>query len=335
MHLTAGLRYTNDKKTATPYPSQLLLGSWDTMGFGPVTGGKSVRGYSPLPDIKQSWGAVTGRLVLDWKPSDTVMGYVSYARGYKGGGVNPPRADIDQTVVQYHPQVETFDPEYLDAFEVGVKTSWLDNTLRLNATAFYYDYDDYQASQIVDRISLNENFQAESMGLELEFSYNPTPNFRVDANFGYLKTRVGDGEASVDVMNRTQGNEDWLLVRPWVQVPSNCIAPVDIAEKILKSAYPEEFKVQFLQVLCGGSSRIGSFDPNFKGGGMPLWSLFGVSYNPLTDAPNRGRGFDTDLSGNELPNAPRWTANIGAQYTWEIGNSHGCFLPITSPHRPT
>nr|WP_312811865.1 TonB-dependent receptor [Brevundimonas sp.] len=116
MHLTAGLRYTNDKKTATPYPSQLLLGSWDTMGFGPVTGGKSVRGYSPLPDIKQSWGAVTGRLVLDWKPSDTVMGYVSYARGYKGGGVNPPRADIDQTVVQYHPQVETFDPEYLDAF---------------------------------------------------------------------------------------------------------------------------------------------------------------------------------------------------------------------------
>ncbi len=168
---------------------------------------------------------------------------------------------------------------------------------------------------------MNENFQAESMGLELEFSYNPTPNFRVDANFGYLKTRVGDGEASVDVMNRTQGNEDWLLVRPWVQVPSNCIAPVDIAEKILKSAYPEEFKVQFLQVLCGGSSRIGSFDPNFKGGGMPLWSLFGVSYNPLTDAPNRGRGFDTDLSGNELPNAPRWTANIGAQYTWEIGNS--------------
>lgn len=318
MRLTAGLRYTDDTKTSTPYPSQLLLGSWDAMGHGPVTGGKTVRGYQPLPDIEQSWGAVTGRLVLDWMPSDNVMAYASYARGYKGGGANPPRADIDQTVVQYHPQAEVFDPEYLNAFELGVKTSLLDRKLRVNATAFYYDYQDYQVSQIVDRISLNENFNAESMGFELEVFYNPVPNFRIDANLGFLKTRIGDGEGSVDVMNRTLGNEDWLLVRPWVQVPSNCIAPVDIAEKILQSPYPEELKVQFLQVLCGGSSRIGSFDPNFQGGGMPLWSLFGVNYNPLTDAPNRGRGFDTDLSGNELPNSPRWTASIGAQYTWNV-----------------
>ena len=319
--LTFGLRYTKDDKTTTPYPSQLLLGYSDITKNGFTTGGRVVRGYPALPDINQSWGAVTGRLVLDWKPTDNLMAYASYSRGYKGGGANPPRADIDTRIVQYQPMVETFDPEYLNAFEVGVKSSLLDGSMQLNLTAFYYDYKDYQVSQIVDRISLNENFDAESLGLEFEFKFKPTRNFRIDANLGYLKTKIGDGEGSVDVMNRTQGNKDWILLRPWVQVPSNCIAPVSIAEKVMRSAFPEATKTQVLQILCGGSSGLGTFDPTFVGGGTPFWSVFGVSYNPLKDAPNGGRGFLADLGGNELPNSPRWTANIGAEYTFEFPGS--------------
>ena len=175
-------------------------------------------------------------------------------------------------------------------------------------------------SQITDRISLNENFDAESMGLELEVAYQVTPRFRLDGNFGYLRTRIGDGAGSIDVMNRTQGNKDWMVLRPWVQVPSNCIAPTAIVEKIVSSAYTEGLKQLSLQVLCGGSKNYGSFDPNFTGG-TPFWSLYGVTYNPLTDAPNNGRGFLADLSGNELPNSPRWTANIGAEYVWDVGEN--------------
>lgn len=316
--LTAGLRYTKDDKTSTPYPTQLLLGSKDDGQPGPATGGSVSRGFPALPDIEQSWGAVTGRLVLDWKPSDDLMAYASYARGYKGGGSNPPRADLDQRVVQYQPLSETFDPEYLNSFEIGIKSRLLDSRMRLNATAFYYDYKDYQVSQIVDRISLNENFDAKSYGFELEMNYNVSSNFRIDANFGYLKTRIDDGEGSIDVMDRTQGNGDWIVLRPWVQVPSNCIAPTSIASKILKSPFPEQFKLNALQVLCGGSARLGSFDPSMVGG-LPFWQLFGVEYNPLKDAPNAGRGFLADLGGNELPNSPRWTASVGAQYTWQLG----------------
>ncbi|MET4682482.1 TonB-dependent receptor domain-containing protein [Brevundimonas faecalis] len=319
LRLTAGLRYTNDKKTSTPYPTQLLLGSKDDGQPGPATGGAVSRGFPALPDIRQSWGAVTGRLVLDWKPSDNLMAYASYARGYKGGGSNPPRADLDPRVVQYHPLAETFDPEYLNAFELGIKSKLYDERVRFNATAFYYDYKDYQVSQIVDRISLNENFDAVIYGLEFEANYNVTPKFRIDANVGYLQTRIDDGEGSIDVMNRTQGNDDWVVLRPWVQVPSNCVAPANIAEKILKSAYPEAFKLNALQVLCGGSARLGSFDPAMVGG-LPFYRLFGVEYNPLRDAPNRGRGFMADLGGNELPNSPRWTASVGAQYEWNIGH---------------
>lgn len=320
LRLTLGLRYTRDEKTTTPYPSQLLLGSWPTLGFGPATGGSVRRGYYALDDIEQKWGAVTGRAVLDWKPREDTLIYASYARGYKGGGANPPRADINPIVVQYQPLAETFDPEYVNAFEIGAKNSFYDGRLRLNATAFYYDYTDYQVSQIVDRISLNENFDAKSMGLELEAVYRPTPNFRIDANLGYLRTRIGDGESSIDVMNRTQGNEDWMVIRPWLQVPSNCIAPKKHVEAIL--GHPkivQEGTVFPLAALCSGSLRYGTFTEGMDSS-TKFWEIFGIKYNPLLEAPNGGRGFEADLSGNELPNAPKLTANIGAQYSFDVNN---------------
>ena len=53
---------------------------------------------------------------------------------------------------------------------------------------------------------------------------------------------------------------------------------------------------------------------------LPFCALYGFTYDPLTEAPNGGRGFEADLGGNELPNSPNWTANIGAQYSWFLGD---------------
>ena len=323
LRLTTGLRYTVDRKDTTPYPSQLLLGANLNGNPGLATGGYVRRGYYALPNIEQKWEALTGRVVLDWTPdlsftNDTLV-YASLSRGYKGGGTNPPRLDLNPTVVQYQPLASTFEPEYVNAFEIGTKNTLLDGKLRLNATAFYYDYKDYQVSQIVDRISLNENFDAKIWGLEFETVYKPTANFQIDANLGYLKTRVADGEGSIDVMNRTQGNPDWITLRPWIQVPSNCIAPRDLAEQILNSPFGTELAVFSLSALCAGSSRFGTFNPAIASS-LPFWQFYGFTYDPLTEAPNGGRGFNADLGGNELPNSPNWTANIGAQYTWFLGD---------------
>lgn len=318
--LTIGLRYTDDNKTTTPYPSQLLLGYKDADGVGVTTGGRVARGYYALPDVEQSWSAVTGRAVFDWKPFDGLMTYASFSHGYKGGGTNPPRADMDPAVVQYQPLAEVFEPEYLDAYEIGAKYLSPTGAFGLNVTAFYYDYKDYQVSQIVDRISLNENFDAESMGLEFEAVWRLTENFRIDGNFGLLKTRVADGEESIDIMNRTQDNPDWVVLRPWVQVPSNCIAPKAVVERLLSSPAGASFGSLGLAMLCGSAGRYGSFTPDYPGI-IPFTLLTGITYDPWKDAPNRGRGFAADLSGNELPNAPSWTANVGAQYTWHFSSS--------------
>ncbi|WP_233205250.1 TonB-dependent receptor [Alkalicaulis satelles] len=326
LRLTAGLRYTRDRKITTPYPSQLLLGAQMDGQPGPSSGGFVSRGYPALPDIRQSWGALTGRLVLDWTPdlgftNDTLI-YASFARGYKGGGTNPPRVDLNPGVIEYLPLAEDFEPEYVNAFEIGTKNILMDGRLSLNATGFFYDYTDYQVSQIVDRISLNENFDARMWGVELEALFRPNRNLQLHANIGYLNTRIANGEGSIDVMDRTQGDPEWTVLRPWAQVPSNCIAPTQHVETILNSSMTDTFKWFGLQALCAGSSRFGSFNPDFDTT-IPMWNFFGFTWDPLTEAPNDGRGIMADLSGNSLPNAPEWTVSVGGAYTffmedWEL-----------------
>jgi iron complex outermembrane recepter protein len=312
--ITGGLRFTKDTKTTTPVPSQLLLGG---ASFG-TSGGFVNAGYPADPDIVQGWSRPTGRLVVDWQPdlsfTDDSLVYASFSHGYKGGGSNPPRPALNPRVVQFQPLPETFKPEYVNAFEIGTKNSFDGGRFTLNATGFYYDYTGYQVSQIVDRISLNENFDAEVWGLEFEAAWRPSRAFRVDANLGYLKTRIKEGAQSIDVMNRTQGNENWVLLRPWLQIPSNCIAPRELVERIINRNL-QGVTLTALAALCGGTG-VGTFNPSVTG--PQLSNFYGFTYNPLTDAPNGGRGFFADLEGNELPNAPHLTANIGAQYTFFV-----------------
>jgi iron complex outermembrane receptor protein len=313
LKLTTGLRYTDDKKTATPYPSQLLLAP----GF--LGGGLIGRGLAADPDIVQKWGRVTGRAVLDWKPEvafgDDMLVYASYSRGYKGGGANPPPIGFDPERLKITDHPATFDPEGVNAFEIGVKGAFADRKLTLSASAFYYDYQGYQISQIVDRMALNENFDAEMWGADLELIYRPTSRLRFDGNVGFLKSRISNGEESIDVMDRTQGDERYMVVKPWLQYASNCIVPVSVVEKIVGNPnYSDQVKAYDLTALCAGG--IGG---NYTAG-QTLSDKYDVVYNPVTDAPNGGRGIMAPLGGNELPNAPRWTLSTGAQYTLPIGS---------------
>src|SRR3546814_9329818 len=77
-------------------------------------------------------------------------------------------------------------------------------------------------------------------GAELELAWRPTPRFRANANFGYLGTRIANGMKSIDVLNRTQGNPDWVLVKPWLQIASNCIVPKETLVQIVNSRRSEE-----------------------------------------------------------------------------------------------
>ena len=115
--------------------------------------------------VGQLWKKLTGRFNVDWSPkldfTDQTLVYASYSRGYKGGGANPPGPIPNTFSAQSfitHPA--TFDPEYVNAFELGTKNTLLDGALTFNGNAFYYDYKNYQISRIVDRTAINDNFDA-------------------------------------------------------------------------------------------------------------------------------------------------------------------------------
>jgi outer membrane receptor protein involved in Fe transport len=76
-----------------------------------------------------------------------------------------------------------------------------------------------------------------------------------------------------------------------------------------------------LNALCPGGGTAGDYSADTY-----LSSYYGVTYNPVTDAPNEGAGFSKDLSGNELPNTPHFTLSFGAQYTIPVSDSWAATL---------
>jgi outer membrane receptor protein involved in Fe transport len=316
--LTGGLRFTSDRKTFTPIPTQLILSSFI------LTGGLVDKGYPADPDIRQSWGEITGRAGLNWTPkvswSDQTMVYAFYSRGYKAGGANPPGIAFNteplfeggpSLITPIASYASTFKPEFVNAFELGSKNTLLDGILTLNADGFFYDYKNYQLSKIVDRTAINENFDAEIWGAELEAVWEPVPGLRFNFSGGAQDSSLGDGSKSIDLMDRTDGNPNYLTVKPFPVLPSNCVVAKSEVEALIASN----------RAANGGQPG------NDIGNVYTLCPGFIFSAPPGTyDTPNQGQGFYKDLSGKELPNTPHFTVSFGGQYAFPLSENWGALL---------
>ncbi|HEY5237788.1 MAG TPA: TonB-dependent receptor [Rhizomicrobium sp.] len=306
LKLTAGLRWTDDSKTFFNIPSWVYLEG----------GGYPVEGI-----VQQEWKEWTGRFVANWTPkldfTDQTMIYASYSRGYKGGGANPPGPQVDFVSAQSsatHPA--TFAPEFVNAYELGTKNTLLDGALTVNGDVFYYDYKGYQISQIVDRTSINLNFDAKVNGAELEATWEPLPGLRFNFAGGYEDSSVDKGQSAIDLIDRTAGHTDWVVVKPFVADTSNCILPAVVVRQILlNNPGPSAFATG-LDGACDSAyipdnQSFTGVDPG------DLGAFATVGFDPTT-APNNGEGFAKDLSGNKLPNTPPFTLSAGAQYSMPL-----------------
>ncbi|QOW18817.1 TonB-dependent receptor [Lysobacter ciconiae] len=125
----------------------------------------TVAGYMCLPwaniahdgrDVKQSrtekeW---SGTFKLAYKWSDDVMTYGSAARGYKAGGFNLDRVQsangLSSGVQGITPVDDTsFPGEFVDSYELGLKTNWMEGNLLFNAALFYQKYSDFQLNSFL------------------------------------------------------------------------------------------------------------------------------------------------------------------------------------------
>ena len=320
--LTGGLRWTDDSKSFTDIPSWAL-----------ITG----KGFVVTDVIDQQWREWTGRFVANWTPkldfTDQSLFYGSYSRGYKGGGANPPGViptEFESPSNETHPL--TFKPEFIDAFEIGTKNTLLDGAMTLNGDLFYYKYQNYQISQIVDRTSVNLNFNANVKGAEVEGTWEPMQGLRFNFAGGYENSGLANGSQAIDLMDRTAGHPGWMVVRPFVTQTSNCIFPTAVVNELLS---------EYRAYVGGNNSTSAGGDPSVDPGHFAFnndagafifscllayslntdpGSLVPVGFDPssIPAAANHGEGFDKNLTGNELPNTPPFTLSLGAQYSMPV-----------------
>jgi iron complex outermembrane recepter protein len=174
--VTTGVRYTDDLKSFT-------FNRWDWQGLPHPVLGALVNFNSTYKGDHTDY-----RAAVDWQFADNMMFYSQFSTGYKGGGVNPRPFFTSQAI--------PYQPEELEAFEVGLKSVLADNRLRLNVAAFKNDFTDLQLTLTrCDAFSpfagapcaMSANVgDAEITGLEVEAEFKPTDRLGIDLTLGFL-----------------------------------------------------------------------------------------------------------------------------------------------------
>lgn len=158
IELTGGLRYSYEKKE--------------------ITG--SLNGITRLDHVKANWDAFTPRAVIAYKPTDQIMVYGSFSRGFKSGAFNA-------NALSPRP----IDPENVDAFEVGAKFS-PSRGFTINGAAFYYTTKDLQVQALNPATNLIELINAAkvvSKGFDLDVTYSPVSKLNLSVGLSYLNAK--------------------------------------------------------------------------------------------------------------------------------------------------
>ncbi|MGB5133379.1 MAG: TonB-dependent receptor [Steroidobacteraceae bacterium] len=206
--LIAGLRYWRDQRKGAYYgdePSNGIHIAFDhTQVVGTSFGVPFDETVVPITltpsDADATFDDVTARLELDYRVNDDVLLFASYNRGSKSGGFSfstgTPFADAPAFGIPLGTNAQflngiPFKPEVLDSFEVGIKST-INRTTTLDATAFYYDYTDYQAFV---QLGVNQtviNLPATAYGLEVEINSQPVTGLTLQLGVSALSSNVED-----------------------------------------------------------------------------------------------------------------------------------------------
>lgn len=193
--LTAGLRYSYEKKTGS-------FNRFQVGGSGLDLTGLSVADLAAVTAIRNNPAnqlsalsftarmkddAFSGLVTLGWKVTPDVLLYATYSRGSKSGGLNVTAGGAGRPVVA---------PETVNAYEIGMKSQFLNGKLTLNAAAFLTDIADYQTtvSEAVPGSTVYNQYltnipKVRSEGVELDLSYSPAPWITLSTSGAYTDAR--------------------------------------------------------------------------------------------------------------------------------------------------
>jgi len=180
--LSFGGRWSHDnKKLTNRFATDGLIGSGDA-----------------------NFSKFTPKLGVDYRPNPDTMLYASWSRGYRSGGFSPRAATAETASTP-------FQPETVDAYEVGAKLTFLDGNLDLNLAGFVSDYKDMQQNLTLpggptgnQTITGNVPGGALIKGIEMDSTARLFPGFTLTASAAYMKSRfrnfVTDGVFGTEIV---------------------------------------------------------------------------------------------------------------------------------------
>lgn len=182
--ITAGLRYTWEEKDLTDYQIDVVIPPGIII---PAPGGSS-------PPLAENWHAFTPSAGINARLTDEALAYFLYSRGFKSGGWNGRAASASA--------LGPYDPEFVDAYELGLKSDWLEGRVRANLALFWNEYKDKQEEIVVPapdsplgQQTLVENAsRARTRGVEVELTVHPLEGLSIHQSFGYLDAEFTGGE---------------------------------------------------------------------------------------------------------------------------------------------
>ena len=176
--VTAGLRYTDDKKGFT-------VGEQNVNGFALVIGAAKVQKYDPVNanDDQVSW-----ELASNYRVTDLTSVYGRVARGFRA-------QSIQGRDLAFEGNPSVADSETIDSIEFGAKSDLLDRTMRLNGAVFYYNINDIQLSAVGGASQGNALLNADQgtgYGFEIDGDWRALNNLTLGAGFSYNHTELKD-----------------------------------------------------------------------------------------------------------------------------------------------
>lgn len=178
--ITAGLRYTTEDKDIR----HALFGSPEGV-FVPTV---------PEVSFKRTDSEWTPMLSLQYFANDDVMAYFTFSNGFKAGGYNA----FSFNLVQPDGTPAEFDPEYVDNYEFGIKSTLAGGRVRMNAAIFFMDYTDLQVNQLIQNENGIIDFRtsnaavAESKGIEIELAAILADGLDLTVAYGYTDAEYSD-----------------------------------------------------------------------------------------------------------------------------------------------
>ena len=188
LRLVAGIRYSEEEKDTQTFSGFSTDENGDPLpGVNPdgLNGRpRDIYRYEVRPERSavRDFDDTTYRLGVEWDASDSMMVYANWSTGFLSGGVNSDGSPFEQ--------------QTSEAYELGIKSRWLDDSLQLNAAVYYNEYRDLTTQELIrldgaDITRTVNGGEIDTTGLEAEITWIPNDSWIISAGLSFMDNEFG------------------------------------------------------------------------------------------------------------------------------------------------